>query len=160
VFRTFTAISACYNRSFTTSPQPRSMIPRCEANRNDILLPRHGRGVCREPPRMSEARLMKRLGSVMKRASATSSGSCFASIIVLVLVSAACGGQHSPAAPSSKFVVGAGGNFATISDALKLAQPGDTVQVKAGTYAEHVLVTVPGVKLQGDGAIVDGRAGG
>src|SRR5713226_8300316 len=78
-----------------------------------------------------------------------------------LVVVAACGGcQHSPTSPSQKFVVGQGGNFATIGDALKLAQPGDTIQVKPGTYGERVAITMSGLKLQGDNAIIDGLAGG
>ena len=72
----------------------------------------------------------------------------------------ACGGQHSPTSPTPKFVVGQGGNFATIGDALKLAQPGDTIQVKPGTYSERVVITMSGLKLQGDNAIIDGLTGG
>ena len=77
-----------------------------------------------------------------------------------LIVVTACGGQHSPTTPSPRFVVGQGGNFATIGDALKVAQPDDTIQVRPGTYGERVTITVSGLKLQGDNAIIDGLAGG
>ena len=77
-----------------------------------------------------------------------------------LIVIAACGGQSGPTSPTEKLVVGQGGNLLTIGDALKLAQPGDTIHVKVGTYPERVIITMSGLKLQGDNAIIDGLAGG
>jgi hypothetical protein len=73
-----------------------------------------------------------------------------------LIVITAC--EHSPTSPSPRFVAGPGGNFATISDALKLAEPGDTIQVQPGTYGECVVVTVSSLKLHGD--LFDGSLGG
>lgn len=76
-----------------------------------------------------------------------------------VVILAACS-KSSPGGPTSGYQVGAAGNFATIQDAINAAPDGTTIEVFAGTYAEHVVVNRP-LKLRAAGAVVDGsRLGG
>ncbi len=45
--------------------------------------------------------------------------------------------------------------FPSIQAALNAASPGDVVRVDDGLYVERVVVTVPGVTLEGDDAVID-----
>ena len=59
----------------------------------------------------------------------------------------------SPLPPGPRTIVVAqdgSGDFTTISEAVAVAQDGDTVQVQPGTYAEQVTITRD-ITLQGDG---------
>lgn len=68
-----------------------------------------------------------------------------------------CGDEAT--GPSDDFVVGAGEGFRTISEAVAAAPAGETIRVLRGTYGERVVLT-KSIRLEGDGAIVDGQAGG
>ncbi len=82
---------------------------------------------------------------------------CLALTGTATLVS--CGGS-SVTSPTPRFLVGAGGNFGTITDALRAAESGDVIQVLPGTYGERVVVATPGIRLQADHAVLDGAAPG
>lgn len=56
---------------------------------------------------------------------------------------------------AATLVVGTGG-YRSVSAALAAAAPGDTVQVRAGVYREHPVVTTPVVLLGEPGAVLDG----
>ncbi|MFQ5703345.1 MAG: nitrous oxide reductase family maturation protein NosD [Gemmatimonadales bacterium] len=57
---------------------------------------------------------------------------------------------------TSTIVVGAGAPHQTIAEALAAAQPGDTIRVAAGTYAEHIVLDIPVVLIGERGAVLDG----
>ncbi len=57
-----------------------------------------------------------------------------------------------PTARAADLTVGAGGRYATITEALAAARPGDRVLVRAGTYREPTLVVrTPRVIVEGQG---------
>ncbi len=62
-------------------------------------------------------------------------------------------------ARAADLVVGAGGQFATVTAALAAARPGDRVIVRAGTYREGTLVIhTPRLTLEGQGwPVLDGQ---
>jgi nitrous oxidase accessory protein len=63
-------------------------------------------------------------------------------------------------ASGQAITVGPGADFATIAEAVRSAQPGDTVRVTAGLYRERIQVTVP-LTLRGEGwPVVDGGGDG
>ena len=70
--------------------------------------------------------------------------------------SSACNSSTSPARTDVLYVVGADGNFRTIAAALAAAPAGEVIEVRAGSYAERVVITKPGIKLRGVAAVVDG----
>ena len=73
-------------------------------------------------------------------------------IVLLALLIAATGPDTG-----RRIVVGAGGDVATVSSALRLARAGDTVVVTAGVYREpRLVVTVPLTILGQGEAILDG----
>jgi parallel beta-helix repeat protein len=87
---------------------------------------------------------------------------CF--LVALACLSFACDRKTSPTTPSSTptpttLIVGQGGSFTTIQSALNATKGGETIDVRAGTYGERVVIDRP-VTLRGMQAIVDGRAGG
>ncbi|CAA7600064.1 Pectin lyase fold/virulence factor [Acididesulfobacillus acetoxydans] len=66
--------------------------------------------------------------------------------------------QPAPAqaAGMPRLTVGPGESFKTINSAIKAAQPGQTIDIKGGTYPEHVVIDKP-VALVGQGDVrVDG----
>jgi nitrous oxidase accessory protein len=68
-------------------------------------------------------------------------------ILVLLLCATSLGAQD--------LVVGAGGRFATITEALAAATPGATLRIRAGTYREPTLnVRVARLTIQGEGTVV------
>lgn len=88
--------------------------------------------------------------------------------LIVVLGAFTCGtacDQNGPASPTTPqvptrgtYIVGAGGNFATIQAAVDAAPRGATVEVRPGTYAEQVSLK-RAVRLQGAQAVLDGLAG-
>src|SRR5689334_6819749 len=58
-----------------------------------------------------------------------------------------------PASPcaAATLCVGPGGAYATIGAALAAAQPGDTIEIIAGTYRESLVLATPGLTLRGVG---------
>ena len=63
----------------------------------------------------------------------------------------------SPAPSSSQPPATRSWSTTTIQAAVDAADPGDTVLVPAGTYAETVIVTEPGITIRGShGAVLDG----
>lgn len=69
-------------------------------------------------------------------------------------------GRQSPTGPSSPYQVGPTGNFRTIRDAIQAAPPDAVIEVFPGTYSENVVIAKQGIKLRGERAVLDGRAGG
>ncbi|MDH3455671.1 MAG: nitrous oxide reductase family maturation protein NosD [Gemmatimonadota bacterium] len=59
-------------------------------------------------------------------------------------------------AAQATLTVGASGDYASITEALRAAAPGDTIVVQAGVYREHLEIEHPVVLLGQDGAIIDG----
>lgn len=75
------------------------------------------------------------------------------SIIALATLSAAVIAAASPARAATGTIV----VESTIQAAVDSAAPGDTVVVPAGTYRENILVTTPGLTIEGrPGAVLDG----
>ena len=63
-------------------------------------------------------------------------------LVAVCFVLAACISTAIPKAAAAQIRVGAGG-YRTISEAVKSAQPGDTVLVGPGTYVENIVVDKP-----------------
>jgi len=84
----------------------------------------------------------------------------FATLTAGAVFLASCGGN--PAAPGSShsptYTVGASAQYRTIQSALDAAPPESTIDVRPGTYAEHVVIT-KAVTLRGTQAVLDGLAG-
>jgi parallel beta-helix repeat protein len=81
--------------------------------------------------------------------------------VLVLILGAALACDNGPSAPSEpRFQVGPTGNFRTIRDAVGAAQPGDVIQVHAGTYAERVVINKAGIKLRAEQAVLDGQPGG
>ncbi len=72
----------------------------------------------------------------------------FASLIVCNLL------LHTPFAGASVFKVQKGGTIQTLSDAIALAQPDDTIRVESGSYAEFDLKITKPLTLIGSGSPV------
>lgn len=64
------------------------------------------------------------------------------SVRLLLAVFLLCAGLFFATGSAANLTVGEGG-YATISDALRGASPGDTILVGSGTYYEHLAVSVP-----------------
>lgn len=79
---------------------------------------------------------------------------------LLSSASAACNSSTSPSRTDVLYVVGADGNFRTITAALAAAPAGEVIEVRTGTYAERVVITKAGIKLRGVAAVVDGAGVG
>ncbi len=67
-------------------------------------------------------------------------------VAVLALVASACATDPSSSDPR---VIKVPSDASTISQALARAEPGDIVELAAGTYRESVDVTVPGISIRG-----------
>jgi nitrous oxidase accessory protein len=57
-------------------------------------------------------------------------------------------------------MVGQGGDYRSIGEALDAAQPGDTILVDAGVYSEHLVLTKPVVLLGRNNPVIDGSGTG
>jgi len=59
-------------------------------------------------------------------------------------------------ADAKTFVVSKGGKFPTIQSAVNAASPGDTIEVKSGTYRENVIVHLnrSGLTIDGSGKVI------
>lgn len=57
-------------------------------------------------------------------------------------------GMLCPPVCAATFTVGEDG-YATMSDVLTIAQPGDTILVESGTYYEHLNISIPPVTITG-----------
>ncbi|MGZ7133931.1 MAG: right-handed parallel beta-helix repeat-containing protein [Halobacteriota archaeon] len=64
-------------------------------------------------------------------------------LVAVCLILAAHASTAIPRATATEIRVGAGAQYHTISEAVKSAQPGDTVLVGPGTYVENILVDKP-----------------
>jgi len=71
---------------------------------------------------------------------------------------AGCNNNSStaPGGSTALYVVGPTGNFRSINAALQLAPANEVIEVHGGPYAERVVISKPGIKLRGAGAILDG----
>lgn len=63
-------------------------------------------------------------------------------------------------AAQATLTVGASGDHASITEALRAAAPGDTILVEAGVYREHLVIERPVVLRGRDGAVIDGGGRG
>ena len=81
-------------------------------------------------------------------------------MLAACLVSSGCDQKSPTSSDVALYVVGAGGNFPTINAALAAAPDGTAIEVRGGTYGEHVVIDKPGMKLRSTGATVDGAVGG
>jgi hypothetical protein len=61
------------------------------------------------------------------------------------------------AAASTKNVPG---DFTTVQQAVDAAAAGDTIMIMPGRYLEHVVITTPGITLDGSKAVIDGSYSG
>ena len=73
-------------------------------------------------------------------------------LVALCFVLAACISTAIPKAAAGELRVGGVGNYGTISEAVKSAQPGDTVLVGPGTYVENIVVDKPIAVVSTNGA--------
>ncbi|MGD0716516.1 MAG: NosD domain-containing protein [Halobacteriota archaeon] len=64
-------------------------------------------------------------------------------LVAVCIILAACVTTAIPRAAAAEIRVGSGGQYRTISEAVKSAQPGDTVLVGPGTYVENIVVDKP-----------------
>src|SRR5665647_595172 len=64
-------------------------------------------------------------------------------LVMMSIVLAACVSTSIPRVSASELKVGGGGQFTTISAAVKAANAGDTILVGPGTYVENVAVDKP-----------------
>lgn len=89
-------------------------------------------------------------------------------LLAICLLASGCGGTGSGAAATAKgqrpsgeeVTIKVPGDAPTISDAVRLARPGDLVLVARGTYRETVTIKTARVTLRGesrDGVVVDGE---
>lgn len=88
---------------------------------------------------------------------------CVRTLVCLATVLAvwAAGSQPARAQGRTTLVVSAQGPYTTLTAALASAQPGDTVEVHAGTYRGPIVVDTPRVTLTGlDWPIIDGGGQG
>ena len=73
-------------------------------------------------------------------------------LVAVCIIFAACISTAIPKATAAEIKVGAGGQYQTISEAVKSAQPGDTVLVGPGTYVENIVVDKPITVVSTNGA--------
>ncbi len=73
-------------------------------------------------------------------------------LVAVCIILGACASIAIPRATAAEIRVGAGGQYQTISEAVKSAQPGDTVLVGPGTYVENIVVDKPITVVSTDGA--------
>ena len=73
-------------------------------------------------------------------------------LVAVCIILAAYASIAVPRATAAEIQVGAGGQYRTISEAVKSAQPGDTVLVGPGTYAENIVVDKPLTIVSSNGA--------
>ena len=73
-------------------------------------------------------------------------------LVAVCIILAACVSTAIPRATAAEIRVGAGGQYQTISEAVKSAQPGDTVLVGPGTYVENIVVDKPLTVVSTNGA--------
>jgi parallel beta-helix repeat protein len=66
-----------------------------------------------------------------------------AQLVAVCIILAAYASIAIPQAAAAELSVGARGQYRTISEAVKAAQPGDTVLVGPGTYVENIVVDKP-----------------
>jgi len=67
----------------------------------------------------------------------------FVQLVLVSIVLAACVSTSIPRVSASELKVGGGGQYSTISAAVKAANPGDTILVSPGTYVENVVANKP-----------------
>ena len=75
-----------------------------------------------------------------------------AQLVAVCVILAAYASIAVPRARAAEIRVGAGGEYRTISEAVKTAQPGDTVLVGPGTYSENIVVDKPLTVVSTNGA--------
>jgi parallel beta-helix repeat protein len=73
-------------------------------------------------------------------------------LVAVCIILAAYASTAIPRATAAEIRVGAGAQYHTISEAVKSAQPGDTVLVGPGTYVENILVDKPITVVSTNGA--------
>ena len=73
-------------------------------------------------------------------------------LVAVLIVFAACVLTPIPRASASELKVGGQGQYRTISEAVKAANPGDTIRVGPGTYVENVVVDKPVTVVSTNGA--------
>ena len=70
-----------------------------------------------------------------------------------------CGGNPNAPGSSISLSVGPGAAYRTIQSAVDAAPSGATINVSAGTYSEHVVIS-KALAVRGNQAILDGMSGG
>ena len=73
-------------------------------------------------------------------------------LVAVCIILATCASTAIPQATAAELRVGAGGQYRTISEAVKSAQFGDTVLVGPGTYVENIVVDKPITVVSTNGA--------
>lgn len=73
-------------------------------------------------------------------------------LVAVCIILAAYASTAIPRATAAEIRVGAGGQYRTISEAVKSAQPGDTILVGPGTYVENIVVDKPITVVSTNGA--------
>jgi nitrous oxidase accessory protein len=89
----------------------------------------------------------------------------FRAVVCLLALALPAGGLSQASAPDqpgpARLIVAPGGPYTDLSQALAAAQPGDTIEVRGGTYPGPIVVETPNLTLEGvDWPVIDGGGRG
>jgi nitrous oxidase accessory protein len=86
---------------------------------------------------------------------------CLALLAATLLAGTGAAASAPAQSGSAQIIVGPGGEYTALAEALAAARPGDTIQVRGGTHPGPIVVTTPDLILEGvDWPILDGGGDG